>query len=89
MRYLSGRDISINMKVIMTTDTTFYTQQLAQIITQAVKKKQRIPGGKIYAGSPAREIGGLTERHRSRLRSGLQSYADLIKTYHKTFKRVV
>ena len=53
-----------------------------------VKKNQTIPPHKIYAGSPAREIGDVNERYRSRLRSGLQSYANLIERYHKTFKRI-
>ena len=53
-----------------------------------VRKNQTIPSGKIYAGSPAREVGNLTERHRNRMRSGLRSYAGLIQKYHKTFKRI-
>ncbi len=53
-----------------------------------VKKNQTIPSKKIYAGSPAREIGDLKERHRSNLIEGQQAYADMIGRYHKTFKRI-
>jgi carbonic anhydrase/acetyltransferase-like protein (isoleucine patch superfamily) len=53
-----------------------------------VKKNQDIPSNKIYAGSPAREIGDLKERHRSSLIVGQQAYADLIGQYHKNFQRV-
>ena len=53
-----------------------------------VKKNQKIPPNKIYAGSPAREIGNLRDRHRSQLISGLQSYAGLIKKYHSSFKKI-
>ena len=53
-----------------------------------VKKNQTVAPGKIYAGSPAREIGDLKERHRSNLIAGQQAYADMISLYHKTFKRI-
>jgi phenylacetic acid degradation protein len=53
-----------------------------------VKKNQRIPREKIYAGSPAREIGDLTERHKEGLVSGQQVYMDLIADYAASFKRV-
>jgi len=53
-----------------------------------VKKNQVIPPNKIYAGSPAREMADVRERHRSNLIVGLQAYADLIKHYHETFKRI-
>jgi carbonic anhydrase/acetyltransferase-like protein (isoleucine patch superfamily) len=53
-----------------------------------VKKNQTIAPEKIYAGSPAREIGGLRERHRSNLVTGHNSYKDMISLYHRTFKRI-
>jgi len=53
-----------------------------------VKSNQIIPAGKIYAGSPAREIGDLRERHKSNLIVGQQAYADMIDQYHKTFKKI-
>ena len=53
-----------------------------------VKKNQIIPPSKIYAGSPAREIGDVKERHRSKLIVGQQAYADLIGHYHETFKKI-
>jgi carbonic anhydrase/acetyltransferase-like protein (isoleucine patch superfamily) len=53
-----------------------------------VKNNQAIPPAKIFAGSPAREIGELTERHRSKLITGQQSYTDMIGQYFKTFKRI-
>ncbi|MBW1814894.1 MAG: hypothetical protein JRJ39_14860 [Deltaproteobacteria bacterium] len=42
-----------------------------------VRKNQTLSSGKIYAGSPAREIRGLSE-----------AYMDLIAQYHDTFKRI-
>jgi carbonic anhydrase/acetyltransferase-like protein (isoleucine patch superfamily) len=53
-----------------------------------VKKNQTIPSYKIYAGSPAHEIGDLKERHRSTLIVGQEAYADLIRQYHNAFKRI-
>ncbi len=53
-----------------------------------VKKKQIIPSGKIYAGSPACEIGDIEDRHRDFLAIGHKAYMDLITQYHNTFKRL-
>ena len=53
-----------------------------------VRKNQALSSGKIYAGSPAQEIGNLTERHKNGLNSGLEAYMDLIIQYHDTFKRI-
>lgn len=53
-----------------------------------VRKNQIIPSGKIYAGSPAREVGNLAERHKNALISGQQAYMDLITQYHRSFKRI-
>lgn len=53
-----------------------------------VKTNQTIPANKIYAGSPAREIGDIKDRHRSNLVEGHQAYVDMIAQYHKTFKRI-
>jgi len=53
-----------------------------------VKKNQKIPAEKIYGGSPAREIGKLSERHRAGLVSGQRVYADLISRYHENFRRI-
>lgn len=53
-----------------------------------VRNNQTIPPGKIYAGSPAREIGDVTERHRSKLVADQQAYEGMIGEYFKTFKRI-
>ena len=53
-----------------------------------VKTNQIVPARKIYAGSPAREIGDIKDRHRSSLIEGQQAYADMMAHYHKTFKRI-
>ncbi len=53
-----------------------------------VKKNQDIPPNKIFAGSPAREIGDLKDRHKASLISGLQAYSEILSQYHDTFKRV-
>lgn len=51
-----------------------------------VQKNRTLPPNKIYGGSPAREIAGLTQRRRARLIHGQRVYANLIGQYHKTFK---
>ena len=53
-----------------------------------VKTNQTIPPQKIYAGSPAREIGDTKDRHRSSLIEGQRAYAEKIIQYHQTFKRI-
>ena len=53
-----------------------------------IKKNQVVPAGKIFAGSPAKEIGNVTERHRSKLIDDQQAYADMIKQYFTKFKRI-
>ena len=53
-----------------------------------VKKNQTIASNKIYAGSPAREIGDLKERHKEYLVTGQQAYMDLKARYQNTLKRI-
>jgi len=53
-----------------------------------VKKNQTIASNKIYAGSPAREIGDLKERHKNDLVWGQQAYMDLKNRYQNTLKRI-
>ena len=53
-----------------------------------VRKKQEIPSGLIYGGSPARKIGQLEKKHKEYLISGHQIYLDLVAQYHNTFKRI-
>lgn len=53
-----------------------------------VLKNSVIPSGKIYAGSPAREIGTLTDQHRERLIAGRAIYAALPGHYNSTLKRL-
>ena len=53
-----------------------------------VKRGQHVPSGKIFGGSPAREIGNLRNRHRELLISGQQAYVDLTTQYNNTFRTV-
>ena len=51
-----------------------------------VMKRQEIPTEKIYGGSPAHEIGEVTQRHLDGLELGLQAYANLTGQYLQSFK---
>ncbi|MCP4682962.1 MAG: gamma carbonic anhydrase family protein [Desulfobacterales bacterium] len=53
-----------------------------------VKKNQHIPSNKIFAGSPARKIGDLRDRHKTSLISGHKAYMEIISQYYDTFRRV-
>lgn len=53
-----------------------------------VLKNSVIPSGKIYGGSPAREVGVVTEKHREKLSWGQDIYADLPRQYGQTFKPI-
>jgi len=53
-----------------------------------VLKKQRVPEYKIFGGSPAREIGEVTPRHRESLALGQDIYAGLAGQYFNSFKRI-
>ncbi len=53
-----------------------------------VRKKTTIPAGKIVAGSPARVVGDVGERHRERLANGRKAYLQLIRSYHSSFKQI-
>jgi carbonic anhydrase/acetyltransferase-like protein (isoleucine patch superfamily) len=53
-----------------------------------VLKNQRIPEGKIYAGSPAAYVKDVSDRHREMLDVGINAYMELIKRYHQTFKPI-
>ncbi len=53
-----------------------------------VLKNSVIPSGKIYGGSPARQIGIITPEHRDMLTSGQDIYAHLPHHYRNTFKAV-
>jgi phenylacetic acid degradation protein len=53
-----------------------------------VMKRQEIPSGKIYGGSPAVEVGVVTEKHKERFEFGIQVYSDLTQQYLETFKRI-
>ena len=53
-----------------------------------VKKGQHVPPGRLFRGSPAREIGALRKRHKERLMSGRQAYVDLTAQYRNNFKRI-
>jgi phenylacetic acid degradation protein len=53
-----------------------------------VKKKEQIPPGKIYAGSPAKEIGDVSQQHREMLKMGQEAHIQLVSQYQSTFKKV-
>ena len=53
-----------------------------------ILKATQIPGGKIYAGSPAREIGSVTEKHRQSLTFGQEAYIELTEQYLHEFKQI-
>ncbi len=53
-----------------------------------VMKRQVIPSHEIFAGVPARKIGTVTEKHKSRLALGQQLYAGLPAMYADSFKEI-
>jgi carbonic anhydrase/acetyltransferase-like protein (isoleucine patch superfamily) len=54
-----------------------------------VMKNQRIPSGKIYAGSPAEFKKEVTSQHLEMHDFGIQAYMELIQRYHQTFKKII
>jgi carbonic anhydrase/acetyltransferase-like protein (isoleucine patch superfamily) len=53
-----------------------------------VRKRQIIPSYKIYAGSPAREVGQVTQKHMERLDLGIEAYSQLTQNYLTSFRTV-
>lgn len=53
-----------------------------------VRKNQKIPPGKIYAGSPAIFVKEVTEHHREKMKFGIQAYLDLIEKYNATLRKI-
>jgi carbonic anhydrase/acetyltransferase-like protein (isoleucine patch superfamily) len=53
-----------------------------------IRKNTTLSSGKIVAGSPAKVVGDITERHRNQLSSGIEVYLDLIKQYGGSLVRV-
>ncbi len=53
-----------------------------------VMKKQVIPSKKIFGGSPAVEIGDVTDKHIDGLKFGQEAYLALTKKYLTQFKRI-
>ncbi len=53
-----------------------------------VMKKQVIPSKKIYGGSPAEEIGDITQKHIDSITFGLQAYSELTCQYVDNFKKI-
>ena len=51
-----------------------------------VRKGQVIPAFKIYGGSPAGEIGDVTEKHVERHDAGIAVYGELSRQYLESFK---
>ncbi len=53
-----------------------------------VVRRQKIPAGKIYGGSPSKEMGDMQERHRTEWGLAKQLYADLARQNHTSVKRI-
>jgi phenylacetic acid degradation protein len=53
-----------------------------------VKKNQVIPDYKLYAGSPAVEKGDITQTYKDVMLFGKQMYAELVKQYTMTLKKI-
>ncbi len=53
-----------------------------------VMKRQVIPARKIYGGSPAVEIGDVSDEHLLRLAEGIEAYSKLRQAYLESFKRM-
>lgn len=53
-----------------------------------VRKNQKIPPGKIFAGSPAVFVKEVTARHREMMALGTQAYLELIGRYHQSFRKI-
>lgn len=53
-----------------------------------VKKNQVIPAYKLYGGVPAVEKGDITDIYKEVMLAGKQMYSDLVKQYHKSYRRV-
>ncbi|MFC1669834.1 gamma carbonic anhydrase family protein [Spirochaetota bacterium] len=53
-----------------------------------VIQKTKIPGNKIFAGSPIIEKGDVEERHKKNWTWGKDNYVDLCKQYLNDFKRI-
>jgi len=53
-----------------------------------VKKNQSIPPGRIYAGVPAVEKGGITETHREVMMAGKRLYQELAQRYLSALARI-
>ena len=53
-----------------------------------LRKHTNIPAGKIAAGSPAKVVGDVVQRHRERLADGHRAYLKLIRSYHQNFRRI-
>jgi carbonic anhydrase/acetyltransferase-like protein (isoleucine patch superfamily) len=53
-----------------------------------VVRRQKIPAGKIYGGSPSKEMGEMQERHRTEWGLAKQLYADLAMRYNLEVKRI-
>jgi carbonic anhydrase/acetyltransferase-like protein (isoleucine patch superfamily) len=53
-----------------------------------VKKNQIVPDYKLYAGCPAVEKGDISEIYQEVMMAGKQMYADLVRQYRSTLKRI-
>ncbi len=53
-----------------------------------VPNKMQVPGNKVYAGVPAKEIGDVKDKHRETWNFGKQIYVDLTLQYRKSFRRL-
>ena len=53
-----------------------------------IRKNQRIPPGKIFAGSPAAPVKDIEKRHKEMFSLGVQAYVKLNGEYRRSFKKV-
>lgn len=53
-----------------------------------VKKNQIVPDYKLYAGAPAVEKGDINQTYKEVMAAGKQMYAELVRQYHGTLKRI-
>ena len=53
-----------------------------------IMKRQVVPTGKIFGGSPAQEIGVVKQAHKDRFNFGIEAYGELTAQYLETFRKV-
>jgi len=80
-------NVLIGMQAMICAFSTI--EEWAMIAEQSlVLRNSVIPSGKIFGGSPARQIGVTTPEHRKTLTWGQEVYADLPRRYRTEFRRI-